>query len=82
MRHFTQAAPPATGWQRYRKIALTEAQRIDEPFEVATLEGVMTAKAGDYLMRGAQGELYSCDAGIFEQAYQPAHEDIASEGGW
>lgn len=60
---------------RYRKTALAEAIQIDEPFCVETLEGVMTARAGDYLMRGPAGELYPCAREIFEQTYEPAAEE-------
>ena len=47
-----------------------EAVQIDEAFEVETLEGIMKGKAGDYLMKGVQGELYVCDKEIFDQTYE------------
>jgi hypothetical protein len=37
---------------------------------IATLEGVMTAKPGDYIIRGVQGEFYPCKPDIFEQTYE------------
>ena len=46
------------------------AKRIDEDFRVNTLEGnYKQGKAGDYLMRGIDGELYICDGPIFEKTY-------------
>jgi hypothetical protein len=37
---------------------------------VNTLEGnYKQGKAGDYLMRGIDGELYICDGPIFEKTY-------------
>lgn len=45
--------------------------QIHEPFKVQTLEheNGYTAKAGDYLIKGARGEYYACDKEIFEETY-------------
>lgn len=43
--------------------------RMDEDFEVETMEGLMKGKRGDWLMQGIHGELYPCDAEIFEKTY-------------
>jgi hypothetical protein len=43
--------------------------QIQEPFEVATMEGTLRGKAGDWLMVGVNGELYPCDREIFEKTY-------------
>ena len=40
--------------------------------EIKTLEGVMLAKAGDYIIRGINGEIYPCAADIFEKTYEVA----------
>ncbi|GAC40752.1 hypothetical protein [Paenibacillus popilliae] len=37
---------------------------------IETLEGVMQAKPGDYIIRGVQGEIYPCKADIFKQTYE------------
>lgn len=37
--------------------------------EVRTLEGVMEALPGDYLIRGVKGELYPCKPDIFAATY-------------
>lgn len=39
---------------------------------IATLEGVMQAKPGDYIIRGVQGEFYPCKPDIFEATYEEA----------
>ena len=45
--------------------------QIPEPFRVKTLEGdYKQGKAGDYLMRGIDGELYICDKSIYERSYR------------
>lgn len=39
---------------------------------IYTLEGVMRAELGDWIIRGVQGELYPCKPDIFEQTYEVA----------
>lgn len=36
---------------------------------IPTLEGAMTAIDGDWVIRGVQGEFYSCRADIFRATY-------------
>ncbi len=62
--------------------AVTENQIITHSFgkyyaesawcEIKTLEGTMIARAGDYIIRGVEGEIYPCKASIFEATYQLA----------
>jgi hypothetical protein len=40
--------------------------------EIVTLEGVMTANEGDWIIRGLKGELYPCKPDIFAATYEPA----------
>ena len=42
---------------------------------VATLEGVMIVTPGDWIIKGIEGELYSCKNAIFEASYQPVDEN-------
>ena len=37
--------------------------------KVNTLEGVMNASIGDYIIKGVQGEFYPCKPEIFEMTY-------------
>jgi hypothetical protein len=37
---------------------------------IPTLEGVMRADIGDYIIRGVQGEFYPCDPEIFAKTYE------------
>lgn len=58
------------GYNLYiKKPILIKAIQIDESFQVKTLEGTFTAKAGDYLIEGVVEELYPCDKKIFEKSY-------------
>ena len=43
--------------------------QIDENFEVETMEGSLKGKKGDWLMVGVKGEMYPCDAEIFNETY-------------
>lgn len=42
--------------------------------KIRTLEGVMTANPGDWIIQGVAGELYPCKAEIFAQTYEQAKE--------
>jgi hypothetical protein len=39
--------------------------------EIETLEGVMTAQPGDWIIRGIAGEFYPCKREIFTATYEP-----------
>lgn len=38
---------------------------------IHTLEGVMRADKGDWIIKGVNGELYPCKPDIFEKTYEP-----------
>lgn len=38
---------------------------------IPTLEGLMEATEGDWIIRGVQGELYPCKPDIFTATYEP-----------
>lgn len=56
----------------------------DTEMQIPTLEGVMTARPGDWIIRGVQGELYPCKPDIFDATYQavstPPQDPLAP--GW
>lgn len=39
--------------------------------QIKTLEGVMTADKGDWIIKGVKGEFYPCKPDIFEATYEP-----------
>ena len=43
----------------------------DTNADIQTLEGIMHANYGDYVIQGVSGELYPCKPDIFEQTYEP-----------
>ena len=42
---------------------------------IATLEGVMRASIGDWIIRGVAGEFYPCRGDIFEATYEGVADD-------
>ena len=38
--------------------------------KIKTLEGIMTANQGDYIIKGIEGELYPCKPDIFKKTYE------------
>lgn len=38
--------------------------------EISTLEGNMTAKEGDYIIKGVNGEFYPCKPDVFNKTYE------------
>lgn len=41
----------------------------DVRMHIATLEGVMTASPGDWIIKGVKGEIYPCKPDIFAATY-------------
>jgi hypothetical protein len=41
---------------------------------IPTLEGVMNANPGDYIIKGIKGEFYPCKSDIFEATYEKVVE--------
>lgn len=70
MRRFKQYEIPEFAFSMATKKPIPiRCIRIDEAFEVETMEGVMKGKKGDWLMVGIDGEMYVCDADIFDRTY-------------
>lgn len=51
----------------------------DEVLRIETLEGIMRAQKGDWIIKGVKGEIYPCKPDIFAQTYEAVeceyHED-------
>jgi len=63
-------------WIR-RNGGLASMPALDPHIDISTLEGVMRADIGDWVIRGVQGEFYPCKPDIFEATYEPAEEQGA-----
>jgi hypothetical protein len=63
-------------WRRFRRFRSTSCTDdktgtgLDELL-VPTLEGVMAASPGDWIIRGVAGEFYPCKPDIFAATYEP-----------
>ena len=44
---------------------------VDNPIlKIETLEGLMIATKGDYIIKGVQGEFYPCKPDVFAKTYE------------
>ena len=41
---------------------------------IPTLEGIMRARMGDYIIHGIEGEFYACRQTIFEKTYEEVEQ--------
>lgn len=54
---------------------LVEIEHETGALLIPTLEGVMTAGLGDWIIRGVANEVYPCKDSIFIQTYEPTSEE-------
>ena len=64
----------------------------DAEWAIETLEGLIFAQPGDWIIRGIQGEFYPCKPDIFDATYEAASspslsirervEEYLTENGW
>lgn len=47
------------------------AGMVDKPWPIKTLEGVLNASVGDWIIKGVDGEFYPCKPDIFTKTYEP-----------
>lgn len=62
------------GWRLMyfrKKPVVIEAYQTQEELDIFTLEGVMHAAPGDWIITGVNGEQYPCKPDIFEKTYEP-----------
>lgn len=57
-----------------KKPIVIEAYQTQNELDIETLEGVMRASVGDWIITGVHGEKYPCKPDIFEQTYEPIQE--------
>ena len=54
-----------------KKPVVVDAYKTDREMNIETLEGVMHAEPGDWIITGVNGERYPCKPDIFEKTYEP-----------
>ena len=55
---------------------------VNETVKIKTLEGVMNAVQGDYIIKGTKGEIYPCKPEVFKETYEYVtlrHIDVGDE---
>lgn len=57
-----------------QKLVNREAHVYGEQAEIITLEGVMSANFGDFIIKGVNGEIYPCKADIFYATYEESED--------
>jgi len=57
-----------------KKPIIVDAYQTDEEMDILTLEGIMHASIGDYIITGIYGEKYPCKPDIFKATYDPVEE--------
>lgn len=55
-------------------LLVKRADNFEASIQIMTLEGVMTARQGDYIIKGVAGEYYPCAPAIFEKTYEVISE--------
>lgn len=53
-----------------KKPVIIKAYQTDKELDIPTLEGVMHASIGDYIITGIRGEQYPCKPDIFKDTYE------------
>ena len=51
------------------------ADFYNEEIRIFTLEGVMAARKGDYIIKGINGEFYPCKPDIFKKIYEVVEDE-------
>ena len=58
-----------------KKPVVIDAYQTDKEIDIATLEGVMHANIGDWIITGVKGERYPCKPDVFEKTYEPVVDE-------
>ena len=59
-----------------KKPIIIEAYQTEVEMDIPTLEGVMRASVGDFIITGIHGEKYPCKPDIFLETYEPVEEKV------
>lgn len=59
------------GGQLVEEISAVDDRQKFVGINIPTLEGVMRASEGDFVIKGTRGEFYPCKAGPFADTFEP-----------
>ncbi|GGJ68233.1 hypothetical protein GGR02_001809 [Anoxybacillus voinovskiensis] len=54
-----------------KKPVIVEAYQTKVEMTIPTMEGILKANPGDWIITGIHGEQYPCKPEIFEKTYEP-----------
>jgi hypothetical protein len=63
---------PDSGLERWMGDAFESWIPSKRQLAIRTLEGEHIISAGDWIIRGVEGEIYGCKASVFEKTYELA----------
>ena len=49
---------------------MERGDNFEKYIQIVTLDGIMTARSGDYIIKGVNGEFYPCSAEVFGKTYE------------
>lgn len=67
---FTGKHPRFNEWFKSWEDYIAHVSSDNGIFKIFTLEGVMDASIGDYIIKGIKGEFYPCKPDIFAATYE------------
>lgn len=82
--NMSEIADFAKGFAKFDEIRQGDAEnKIPAQYDLSiqTLEGIMQASRGDYIIKGVNGEFYPCKPDIFEKTYEKADSSSAMDFG-
>jgi len=62
------------GQYRKKPVVIRAFRNEARPINIQTLEGIMTANIGDWVIEGVNGEFYPCKPDVFEKTYEEVQE--------
>lgn len=69
-RRFADVALNEVGLENVGEYNLGEFEEDSCYIEIKTLEGIMKASEGDWIIKGVNGEFYPCKKDIFHKTYE------------
>jgi len=74
--HAHDGDPEVPGWIRRAGLMIfDDPEKGGYGMSVSTPSGAVTARPGDYIIRGIKGEIYPCKPDIFKATYEAVEED-------
>jgi len=58
--------------EKFSEGSIVKSGGKSDEMHVTTLEGLVYAVTGDWIIKGVNGEFYPCKPDIFEKTYEPA----------